>query len=418
MRKKLNTMTQKNNPGASVIRLLLGVAVGLACGTAAALFLYGLASVTAVREGHPWLLWLLPVGGACMSWMYMRWGSKAAQGNSLLFARIRDGQGDIPLRMGPLVLIGTWMTHLLGGSAGREGTALQLGGSLAAGIGRVLRVPQTETRLLLLCGISGGFGAVFGTPVAGVVFAFEIAGFRLLTPVRLLSALTASLVGHVTALAWGASHPHYSLGPVPFADFGLLLRIALAAVAFGLVARLFVRLLASARSLLLRYIPQVVWRSAIGGLLVIALTYVCGSRDYLGLSLPLLSASFDAPAEASSFVWKLLFTVVTLGSGYPGGEVTPLFVIGATLGSFLAGLLSVPPALLAGVGMVSVFAGAARAPLACLVMGIELFGGGGSLYLLVGCLLSYLLAQSGGLYHPPGSSSGLPRVDQPIQRLK
>ena len=353
-----------------------------------------------------------------MSWMYLRWGRQAARGNSLLFASIRSGQDDIPLRMGPMVLFGTWMTHLLGGSAGREGTALQLGGSLAAGIGRLLRVPQTETRLLLLCGISGGFGAVFGTPVAGVVFAFEIAGFRLLTPMRLLSALTASFVGHLTALAWGASHPHYSIGPVPFADLGLLLRVALAAVAFGLVARLFVRLLASTRTLLLRLVPQVVWRSVIGGLLVIALTYVCGSRDYLGLSLPLLSASFDAPAEAGSFVWKLLFTVVTLGSGYPGGEVTPLFVIGAAFGSSLAGVLSAPPALLAGVGMVSVFSGAARAPLACVALGIELFGCDGALYLLVGCVLSALLAGSGGLYRPPGSSSGVPRVDQTVQRLK
>ncbi|GBF74200.1 hypothetical protein PA598K_02532 [Paenibacillus sp. 598K] len=411
-------MKPQNNLGAATIRLLLGAAVGVACGTAAALFLHVLTSVTAVREGHPWLLWLLPVGGACMSWIYMRWGRQAAQGNPLLFASIRGGEGDIPLRMGPMALLGTWMTHLLGGSAGREGTALQLGGSLAAWIGRLLRVPPTESRLLLLCGISGGFGAVFGTPVAGAVFAFEVAGFRVLTPLRLLSALTASFVGHVTALAWGASHTHYSIGPVPFADLGLLLRVALAAVAFGLLARLFVRLLASLRALLIRHVPQIVWRSVIGGLLVIGLTYVCGSRDYLGLSLPLLSSSFDAQAEGDAFVWKLLFTVVTLGSGYPGGEVTPLFVIGAAFGSFLAGMLSAPPALLAGVGMVSIFAGAARAPLACFALGIELFGGGGALYLLVSCVLSALLAGSSGLYHRSVPSSALRRIGQTIQRLK
>ena len=383
--------------------MLLALPVGAIAGCAAALFLSGLALVTDTRETLPWLLWLLPVGGACMSWLYMRWGRTAAQGNPLIFSRIRSGEGTVPLRMGPLVLVGTWVTHLLGGSAGREGTAVQLGASSAEMVSRVMRISPTQRSLLLLCGVSGGFGAVFGTPLAGAIFALEVSQLRRPSLVRLLPALTASYVGHWTAMAWGTAHGHFTMGTLPSIGIAVLAKLALAAILFGLVARLFTSLLHFTRTLFSRWIPHPVLRSVIGGCFLIGLVFLADSRAYLGLSLPLLNEAFEAPSGELQFAWKLLFTIVTLGSGYQGGEVTPLFVIGATLGSTLAGWLSTPPAWLAAIGMVAVFAGAARAPMACFVMGLELFGLEGALYLFIGCIISRLCAGGRGLYHSAAS---------------
>ncbi|MBD2869747.1 voltage-gated chloride channel family protein [Paenibacillus arenilitoris] len=372
---------------------------GSVTGSASALFLAGLDLATRTREANAWLLWLLPVGGAAVAYLYMKAGKEAGRGNNLIIEQIHDGNGAIPLRMAPLVLIGTWTTHLFGGSAGREGTAVQMGGSLAERLGRLLKLNATDRKLLLICGISGGFGSVFGTPLAGTVFGLEVLAIGMIGSYEaLLPCFVASSVGHLVTTAWGIRHIHYAMGPVPAADLPFLAKLIAASIAFGLAALLFTRLTKQIKLLFGRWFKHPVLRSAAGGLIVIGLAYAVGTRDYLGLGLPLIRESFETAASPLDFLLKTLFTSVTLGAGFQGGEVTPLFVIGSTLGSALAGLLGVSAPFLAAVGFVSVFGGAAKTPIACFVMGIELFGSEGAVYLFIGCLISFLFSGRTGIY--------------------
>ncbi|SEM87046.1 voltage-gated chloride channel family protein [Paenibacillus sp. OV219] len=383
--------------------VLYGLIVGVFSGLASALFLAGLDAVTNVREAHAWLLFLLPLAGAMVSYGYMRWGGAASRGNNLIVEQIRSLQVDrverVPLRMAPMILLGTWVTHLFGGSAGREGTAVQMGGSLADLAARFFRADAVDRRILLLCGLSGGFGAVFGTPLAGAVFALEVVtlGGRMAYK-AIVAVVISAFVGDWLTRAVGIKHLSYSMGGIPSFSMLLLVKVAAAAICFGLMSWLFVTGVKQLKGVLSRIVPRVYVRSFIGGAVVIALVYIAGSRTYLGLSLPLLVQSFQEQLPSVDFVWKSVITVITLGSGFLGGEVTPLFVIGAALGNALAPVLHLSVPFLAGLGLIAVFAGAANTPLACIVLGYELFGGAGIGYMFVVCLISYMFSGHAGIY--------------------
>jgi H+/Cl- antiporter ClcA len=378
--------------------LLIAGTVGVLSGSAAAFFLASLDWVTKTRIDHPWLLWLLPAGGALVSYLYLKLGKQAGRGNHLIIEQIHSGDGAIPLRMAPLVLFGTLTTHLLGGSAGREGTAVQMGGSLSEWVGKLFKLNQLDRKIILMCGISSGFGAVFGTPLAGTVFGLEVLTIGLISYEALLPCFIASYVGHLITTAWGINHLHYSMGAVPPMDWLLLCKIVAASVIFGLAALLFTQLTRSLKLLLTKWFSKPVLKSAIGGFIVIALVYALGTRDYLGLGIPLIQQAFQEAVSPLVFLLKTLFTAITLATGFQGGEVTPLFVIGSTLGSTLAGLLAVPVPLLAAIGFVSVFSGAAKTPIACFIMGIELFGAEGAIYLFIGCVIAFLCSGRVGIY--------------------
>lgn len=382
--------------------LLLSSIVGLLVGSACAGFLVSLAQVTTWQMTMPWLLFLLPFGGVLVGYVYDIYGGNSGKGNNLILESIGDGQEVVPLRMSILIWFATLITHLFGGSAGREGTAVQIGGSIAEGIGKAFRVSIQDRRILLMCGISAGFGAVFGTPLAGTIFALEISVLGMMTYQALFPCLIASLIGHFTvSYLWGVGHVHYSLGAIPPMSGLVLIKVIIAAIIFGIVAMLFSRLLHKTKQLFASLFQHYMWRSIVGGVIIIALVSIIGSRNYLGLSLPLLSdafESFESEINPFSFVWKLLFTVITLGSGFQGGEVTPLFVIGATLGHTLSMVLHISAPFLAGLGFVAVFGAAANTPLACIFMGIELFGGEAVLYIFVACVVSYLFSGHQGIY--------------------
>lgn len=392
--------------------VLFAVPVGLLAGFASALFLWSLDRVTEARWQQPWLLWLLPVAGFAVGWVYHRIGQGAERGTDLILDQIHTPGGGVPARMAPLVLVGTLATHLCGGSAGREGTAVQMGGSLADAFSRLCRLDASTRRALLIAGIAAGFGSVFGTPLAGALFALEVLVTGRLAYRHLLSALIASIVGDLTCTAWGGQHAVYTIGTSGSSFFAapvepwLLFKVLAAAAVFGLVGRGFSEITHQAHALLKRFVAYAPLRPLLGGLVVIALVYLVDTRDYLGIgvsspdprAVTLHSAFQTDGAGTWSWAWKLVFTVVTLASGFKGGEVTPLFFIGATLGHTLALLLGAPAGLFAGLGLIAIFAGATKTPLACTVLGIELFGAHHAVYFALACCVAFLVSGRTGIY--------------------
>ena len=378
-------------------------------GSASAFFLWSLDALTRVRFQQPWVLYLLPIAGIAIAWMYQRFGGKSAAGNNLIIDEIHQPGGGVPRRMAPLVLIGTLATHLFGGSAGREGTAVQMGGSIAAAIGRVVHLNAANLRLLLMAGVAAGFGSVFGTPVAGAIFAIEVLVIGRMQYDALAPCFIASLVAHWTCMAWGISHTHYSvtdMGLTSLPNLGLLGKVAIAAVAFGLAGSLFAWSCHRLSAAFNRWIPRTILRPAVGGALVIILFWMAGTPDYLGLgvlagregalTLPGMFGSGEVPVMA--WAWKLAFTAITLGAGFKGGEVTPLFFIGAALGNTLAIAMGAPVDLFAAIGLVAIFAAATNTPIASAILGMELFGPGIGLYLALACIIAYYCSSHKGIY--------------------
>ncbi|UYZ63896.1 chloride channel protein [Hymenobacter weizhouensis] len=377
--------------------LLLAALVGGLAGTASAGFLVALDWVTHWREAHPWMLGLLPLGGLVVGGLYHYLGQSVARGNNLLLDELHAPRTRVPLRMAPLVLVGTLLTHLVGGSAGREGTAVQLGGALADQLARPLRLRPRDRRLLLVCGLSAGFASVFGTPLAGAVFGLEVLLVGLLRYEALVPSLLAAVLADYVTRLWGVGHTPYPHLPAPALTPATLAWALLAGLLFGLVARSFSMLTHGVGRLFGRvaYPPL---RPVLGGALVALAVAALGTTAYIGLGIPTIVASFQAPQPPYAFALKLGLTALTLGCGFKGGEVTPLFFIGATLGSALSGVVPLPVALLAGMGFVAVLAGAANTPLACTLMGLELFGAEAGAYLGLACVAAYLFSGHSGIY--------------------
>ena len=404
------------------VSLLLIVPTAAMIGTAVAVFLWSLDWVTRTRFAHPWLLWTLPLLGGLVGLIYHRLGRSAEAGNNLIIEQIHQPGGGVPRRMAPLVLLGTLLTHLGGGSAGREGTAVQMGGSIAGAVCRHLQLSHDRIRVMLMAGVAAGFGAVFGTPVAGAVFAIEVLSIGRLKLSALVPCLVAAVLGDVVCSAWNVQwlglhfqihHTQYAVTAPPVRIL-LMIKVVIAAAAFGFASVVFAQLTHRISDGLKRTITWPPLRPVLGGIVVIGLTYALGTRDYLGLGVTadphtpagvsIVSAFGDGGATPWSWAWKTIFTAVTLGSGMKGGEVTPLFFVGATLGNALAALMNAPTALFAALGFVAVFAGATNTPLACTIMGIELFGvgpagSGMAVYLAVACAVSQWCSGRGGIYH-------------------
>lgn len=392
--------------------LLLATPLGLGVGSASAFFLWSLEWVTLWQRQQPNLFYLAPLAGICIVLLYRHAGGTAERGTNLLLEEIHAPGAGVPRRMAPLVLVTTLLTHLVGGSAGREGTAVQMGGSLAATMAGWLRLQPTEFRTLLLCGMAAGFAGVFGTPLAATIFVLEVLLIGRLSYEALIPCLIASLVGDWACSAWGMEHTHYHLGtqllqlaPGSLPQWGLVLKAGLAAVIFGLVSAFFAELTHALHTLWQR-IPLWWLRPVAGASCLIVLVSLLGTRDYLGLgvsspdpgAVTIVSSFHAGGADAWSWFWKLLFTAITLSCGFKGGEVTPLFFIGATLGHSLALILGAPIELFAALGFIGVFAGATNTPLACTVMGMELFGAQYTPYYMVACFLAYLASGHRGIY--------------------
>lgn len=379
--------------------LVLGSLVGVLTGSASALFLWLLELATSFRTKNELVVYTLPVAGLAIGWVYERYGKPVAAGSNLVIDTIHDDGPEIPLRMAPMVLVGTVLTHVFGGSAGREGTAVQMGASLSDWLSHRLRVSPEVRRQLLAAGVAGGFGSVFGTPVAGAVFGLEFIVLGRIEYVALVPALVASLVGDLTAHALGTAHTIYPVAPsVPLSPT-LLLKWLVFAAAVAVATTVFIELTHLLKKLGERYAPRLPVRMFLGGLVVVVLWKLVGTSDYLGLGIPTIQRAFEDPnLPVYVFALKLVFTAVTIGSGFLGGEVTPLFFVGAALGSVFARWLGIPIELGAGVGLAAVFAASSNTPLALSIMAVELLGGAVLPHVVIVCVVAYLLSGHRSIY--------------------
>jgi H+/Cl- antiporter ClcA len=399
-------------------QLIAALIIGILAGGASALFLVSLSAVSTLSATHSWLLYGLPVAGMAIVWLYQRVGESVATGNNLIIDAIHQPTTHIPLRMLPLILSTTLLTHLCGGSAGREGTAVQMGGSIAGTIARWLRLDSRDTGVLLLMGISAGFGSVFGTPVAGAIFALEVLVRGQMRYGSLVMVLLAAVVGDQTVRLLGVPHVHYQVVSIPPLTPWLIGQLVIAGLIFAAVSVAFVLLLHFFDTFNKKNIAQPLIRVFTGGVLVVVVTLLFDTRAYNGLSLPLLADAFMGGVPTWAFAAKLLLTALTLGFGFKGGEVTPLFVIGATLGASVGLLMGIEPTFMAALGFVAVFAAATNTPLACIMMGIEVFGGALIVPLTIVTVVAYVSSGPHGIYTAQRMGDRRPRRLHEVRAIR
>lgn len=376
----------------------ISIVVGACVGSASALFLLSLDWATTWRENNVWIIALLPIGGLVIGLLYHYFAGTTEKGNNLIIDEFYSPRTIIPFRMAPLVLVTTLITHFFGGSAGREGTAVQMGGAIADRFTRVFKLSDHDRKTILIVGVSAGFASVFGTPLAGAVFALEVMVLRHFSYKYIFPSFLVAFISNFSCDLWGVHHTVYEIPSVPDLSFNLFFWSIAVGLLFGVTAMLFTHSIRFFSSLSKRWVSYPPLRPFFGGIIIAAAVFLLGTTKYIGLGVPTIVSAFSEELPPYDFILKIAFTAFTLGVGFKGGEVTPLFFIGATLGNVLSFFVPLPMALLAGMGFVALFAGATNTPIACAIMGMELFGIEGGIFITIACVVAYLCSGSKGIY--------------------
>ncbi len=376
---------------------LFSVLSGLLAGLAATVFLWLLDWATNTREMNPAIIWALPIAGLVVGLIYHRYGKDVAGGSNLIIDEIHDPKKVVPMTMAPFILFGTVVTHLFGGSAGREGTAVQMGASLSDQLSRFFRIEPEERKILLTTGAGAGFAAAIGTPWAGVIFGMEVVRAGRLRPFAVFESVLASFTGYLLTKLLHAPHSVFPAIEVGAFSWMTLLWIALAGIAFGFSAQIFVRLTHSVEAIQhkIKYPPL---KPFLAGILLVVLYYMLGTYRYAGLGIPVIRESLTQAVSFLDPALKAILTAITVGSGFKGGEFIPLVFVGTTLGSALSTLIPVSVSILGACGFAAVFGGAANTPIACSVMAIEIFGIEIAPYAIIACYISYMCSGGRSIY--------------------
>lgn len=376
--------------------ILLGILCGALSGGVGTLFYWCIYYVTGFRQSHAWLVYLLPLAGLLIAWMYNPYKDKEVHGTDLVIDAIHTDHG-VPWIMAPLIFASTVLTHLFGGSAGREGAALQLGGSLGYRLASWLHLPEKDGHILVLCGMAGCFSALFGTPVTAVVFVLEVISVGVMHYSALVPCSMSALTGFAIAQWSHAAPTAFVIDAVPAYGIGSIAAVLVLSLLCGLLSILFCTANRKTGRLLNRWFPNPYLRIAAGGVIIIVL-YWCFGSSYLGAGGDIIAQAIAGKAVWYAFLVKLLFTAVTLGAGYKGGEIVPAFFVGATFGCAAAPLLGLPASMGAAIGFICVFCGITNCPITSFLLSIEVFGISGSLYFLGAVAIAYAASGYASIY--------------------
>lgn len=379
-------------------RGFLSILSGIFAGIAASVFLYCLEWATSYREDHMEIIWCLPLVGYFIGWMYDRFGKEIVGGNNLILEEIHSSKKILPFRMAPFIFFGTILTHLFGGSAGREGTAVQMGATFSDQISRLFRLGSMERRIFLIAGAGAGFSAAIGAPWAGAVFGMEVIAVGKLKLSHWWECLISSFVGFYTARMLHAPHSIFPQFEIPNFDIKIAFYVVLAGIFFGLTAKCFVVMSHFIEKWNLRLISSPPLRPFFSGIILVLLYYLEGTYRFSGLGIAYIQGALNNVASFDLPLLKMSFTAMTVGSGFKGGEFIPLVYVGTTLGSALSAIIPVSFQLLGGLGFAAVFAGASNTPIACSLMAMEIFGFGVGPYAFIACFVSFYFSGHHGIY--------------------
>ena len=354
---------------------------------------------TETREANSFLIYLLPLGGLVIVFLYkFAHATTGVDTNRVIEAADTDNKS-IPFVMAPLIFISTVITHLFGGSAGREGAALQIGGSIGYALGKVFRLDKKDSHIIVMTGMSGLFAALFGTPVTATFFAVEVISVGVMHYAGLVPCIVSSLVASFIAKLFGLHPVNFADIVLPEIDVLLALKVLLLAVLCAFVSVLFCLSLETCEHLFKKYLKNAYVRVFVGGVLIVVLTLICGTHDYNGAGMDVIGRAMKGEARWEAFILKMLFTVITVAAGFKGGEIVPTFFIGATFGCAVAPLIGLSPVLGAAIGFIALFCSVVNCPVASVILAVEVFGGSSILIFALVVCISYMTSGYTGLYH-------------------
>ena len=377
--------------------ILISVIVGIILGFVGGLFHHATDYATELRHKYTWLIYLLPVGGLIIVFLYNICKMQKDRGTNDVLSAVNENK-KLSIFMAPLIFVSSTITHLLGGSAGREGAALQLGGSIASNLGEIFRLDENDKRIITMCGMSGAFAAVFGTPVTAAVFSIEVATVGNMYFSAFLPCVISAITGSRISILLGISPMKFTFAEIPAFDMMSILKIALLGVLTAILSIIFCTVMHKSEKIYSKVLPNKYIRITVAGAIIILLTLIVGNYDYNGTGMDIVKKALDGEAKPEAFILKILFTAVTLGGGYKGGEIVPVFFTGATFGNTMGRILNLSPSFGAGVGVIGLFCGVTNCPIASAILSIELFGSQGLIYFALTCALSYMLSGYHSLY--------------------